>query len=151
MVRSVLPLTFPSVAEIVDWPAATNVANPAMSIVAASGFDDPHTTLEVMSFVAVSAYVPVAWNCKVVPAGAVELAGVTAIETSVAPMTVSCAVPLIFCDCVDVAVIVAGPPGEIPNAVPEELIVATAVFDEVQFTVTGAVEPSEKWPVAVNA
>ena len=77
-------------------------------------------------------------------------AGVTAIEVSAAPVTVSCAVPLIFCDCVEVAVIVMGPPARTPVTTPLALIVATAVFDDIQFTVTGPVELSEKWPVAVN-
>ena len=37
-----------------------------------------------------------------------------------------------------------------PVATPVALIVAMAVFDDIQFTVTGAVELSEKWPVAMN-
>ena len=78
--------------------------------------------------------------------------GATVIEVSVGggAATVSCAAPLILCDCVEVAVIVIGPPARIPVATPVELIVATAVFAELQFTVTGPVELSEKWPVATN-
>lgn len=76
--------------------------------------------------------------------------GVTAIEVSAAPVTVSCADPLIFCDCVEVAVIVMGPPAESAEATPDELIVAMAVFDDIQFSVTGPVELSEKCPVAVK-
>jgi len=79
-----------------------------------------------------------------VPAWAVGFGGVTAIEVSAAPVTVSCAVPLIFCDCVEVAVIVMGPPAESAEAAPVALIVAMASFDDIQFTVTGPVELSEK-------
>jgi hypothetical protein len=54
-VRSVLPLTVPSVAKIVDWPTAIRVANPAALIVAARVFEDVHVTAVVTSFVLVSA------------------------------------------------------------------------------------------------
>ena len=60
IVRSVFPLTAPSVAEIVDWPPAIKVANPAALIVAALVFEELHATAVVMSFVLASAYVPVA-------------------------------------------------------------------------------------------
>ena len=55
-----------------------------------------------------------------------------------------------FCDCVEVAVIVMGPPAVSAEATPFGLIVAMAVFDEDQLTVTGSDELSEKWPVATN-
>jgi hypothetical protein len=93
IVRTVFPLTVPCVADIVDWPPAIKVANPAALIVAAFVFEESHTTAVVMSFVLASAYVPVAWNCRVVPAGADGFAGVTAIETSAVGVTVSWAVP----------------------------------------------------------
>ena len=50
----------------------------------------------------------------------------------------------------DVAVIVIGPPAVTPDATPAAVIVAMAVFDELQFTLTGEDELSEKWPVALN-
>ena len=37
-----------------------------------------------------------------------------------------------------------------PVATPAALIVAMAVFDDIQFTATAPVELSEKWPVATN-
>jgi len=52
--------------------------------------------------------------------------------------------------CVEVAVMVIGPPAETPDARPAALMVAMAMFEEVQFTVTAPDEPSEKCPVAVN-
>jgi hypothetical protein len=55
-----------------------------------------------------------------------------------------------FGDCVEVAVMVMGPPAETPEATPAALMVAMARLDEPQFTVTEPDEPSEKWPVAVN-
>jgi hypothetical protein len=78
--------------------------------------------------------------------------GVTAIDTSVGAtaVTVSCAVPLIAPFVVDVAVIVIGPPAVTPVATPEALIVAMPVLDELQLTLTAAVLPSEKCPVAVK-
>jgi hypothetical protein len=45
---------------------------------------------------------------------------------------------------------VTGPPAETPEATPAALTVATALFEEVQFTVTVPDDPSEKCPVAVN-
>ena len=45
---------------------------------------------------------------------------------------------------------VSGPPADTPEATPAGLIVAIAMFDEVQFTAIGPDEPSEKWPVAVK-
>ena len=80
------------------------------------------------------------------------VSGATVIELSVGAVavTVSCAVPWILGVCVEVAVMVIGPPAETPDASPAALIVTTALFEEVQFTVTAPDDPSEKCPVAVN-
>ena len=62
------------------------------------------------------------------------LAGVTAIETNVAAVTVSCAVPDLLV-LGSVAVMVTGPPTATPVAMPVfRPMVATPVFDEVQLT-----------------
>jgi hypothetical protein len=53
-------------------------------------------------------------------------------------------VPLIAPLIVEVAVIVIGPPAPTPVATPEVLIVAIAVFDELQVTLTALLVPSEK-------
>ena len=58
--------------------------------------------------------------------------------------------PLIVGTCVEVAIIVMGPPAMTPDATPAALIVAMAVFEELQFTLTGEDELSEKCPVAAN-
>ena len=94
--------------------------------------------------------VPIAVNCCVSPFAIVGFAGNTEIDCSTAAVTVNCAVPLIAAFVVEVAVIVIGPPAPTPVATPELLIVAIAVFAELQFTLTGPLVPSEKWPVAVN-
>ena len=62
------------------------------------------------------------------------LAGVTAIETNAAAVTVSCAVPDLLV-LGSVAVMVTGPPAATPTATPVfKPMVAIPVFDEVQFT-----------------
>ena len=62
------------------------------------------------------------------------LAGVTAIETNAAAVTVSCAVPDLLV-LGSVAVMVTSPPAAIPVATPVfRPMVATPVFEEVQFT-----------------
>jgi hypothetical protein len=53
-------------------------------------------------------------------------------------------VPLILGVCTEVAVIAIGPPTATPDASPAALIVASAMFELAQFTVTGPAEPSEK-------
>ena len=74
---------------------------------------------------------PVAVNCSVVPALIEGLAGVTAIDTNVAAVTVSVVEPLIE---PEVAVIVVLPCVE-PVASPAALIVATLVVPELHVTV----------------
>lgn len=73
-----------------------------------------------------------ATNCSVVPFAMLGAAGVTAMDDSVAAVTVSGVVPetpLKF------AVMVTGPPTPTAVARPEVLSVATAVFEELQVTV----------------
>lgn len=90
---------------------------------------------------------PTAANCLVVPTAIEEPGGVTDIDTSVAPVTVSDAVPLTE---PEVAVIVDVPaPTPVPK--PAEVIVATLVdeLDQVRF-VNNCVLPSSKLPTALN-
>jgi hypothetical protein len=91
--------------------------------------------------------VPTAANCLVVPTAIEEAGGVTDIDISVAPVTVSDAVPLTE---PEVAVIVDVPaPTPVPR--PAEVIVATLVdeLDQVRF-VNNCVLPSSKLPIALN-
>jgi len=129
-------------------PAFTPVATPEALIVAMAVFDDVQFTLTAP--VVPSEKWPVAVNGCVSPAATLVEAGATVIVCSVAAVTVSCAVPLIAALAVEVAVMVTGPPAFTPVATPEVLIVAIVLSDEVQFTLTAPVVPSEKWPVAVN-
>ncbi len=146
-VSGVEPLTDPKVALMVVLPAATLEARPCALMVAAAALDDVQVTVEVMSWVLLSLKVPVAVNCLVVPTAMLEFAGVTAMETSVAAVTVSDAVPLTP---PDVAVMVAVPvPVLLAN--PMESMLATEVEDEDQVReVSNCVLPSSKLPTAVN-
>ena len=83
-VSVVFPFTLPSVTVIVVVPAETPVANPPALIVATPGLPEFHVTWLVTFCVLPSEYVPVAVNCCVVPLPMPGLAGVTAIEVSVA-------------------------------------------------------------------
>jgi hypothetical protein len=99
-VSSVEPLMLPLVAEIVEVPAPTAVAKPVTLIVATVPVPDAHTAL-VSTCVELSLNVPVAVNCCVAPLVIEGIAGVTAIDTSVAGFTVSVAallgtVPAVF-------------------------------------------------------
>ena len=135
------------VAEMVVFaPPVKPVAKPPAVIEAASVFDEAHTTRAVRSCVLLSENVPVAVNCWFCPTTTVGFAGVTAMETSATgAVTVNCAVPLIVVGCVDVAVIVTGPPAVTPVATPvAAIIVAIPVLLDDQVTVTGPVDPSEK-------
>lgn len=129
-VRLVVPVTDPSTALMVVLPAATLLTNPALLMLAAAGLDEPHSTEAVTSCELPSLKLAVAVNCLVVLAGMLELAGVTVTELTVAPVTVSAAVPLTE---PEAAVIVAVP---VPTAVaiPAELMVATVVAEEDHVT-----------------
>jgi len=146
-VSGVEPLTDPKVALMVVLPVATLVARPCALMLAAAEFDDVQITVVVMSCVLLSLKVPVAVNCLVVPTAMVELAGVTAIETRVAAVTVRDAVPLTD---PEVALMVAVPvPVLLAN--PVESMLATDVEDEDQVReVNNCVLPSSKLPTAVN-
>src|SRR5262245_44402286 len=101
-------------------PAVKPAASPWELIVAWAGEDEVQTTTAETSCVLESLNVPVAVNCFVVSGAIVEFAGVTAMETRLAPVTVSEAVPLTE---PEVAVIVAVPV-PIPVVKPLELTVA---------------------------
>jgi hypothetical protein len=86
----VVPLIDPDAALIVTGPPAfTPVARPVGLIVTSVASDELQVTEFVRFCVEVSLNVPVAVNCCVFPAGIEGFAGVTAIDTSVAFVTVS--------------------------------------------------------------
>ena len=74
-------------ARIVVVPCITAVANPVPVIVATDCLVEDQVTELVRFCVLPSVYVPVAVNCTVRPLAAEGLAGVTAMETSLAGVT----------------------------------------------------------------
>jgi len=134
------------VAEMVVFvPPVKPVAWPPVVMEAESVFDEAHTTDAVRSCVLLSENVPVAVNCWVCPTTTVGFAGVTAMDTSAGAVTVNCAVPPIVVVCVDVAVIVTGPPAVTPVAKPvAALTVAIPVLPDDHVTVTAPLDPSAK-------
>src|SRR5277367_5122416 len=147
-VRTVEPLIAPDVALIVEVPTPAPVARPAVVIVAVVVVPEDQVTLDVRFCVEPSLNVPVAVNCCVAPLVIDGFAGATAIDCSVAAVTVSSVEPEIDDD---VAVIVEVPTPA-PVASPDALIVAIAVVPEDQVTldVRFCVVPSLNVPVAVN-
>jgi hypothetical protein len=146
-VRPVEPLIELKVAVTSVLPVATLVASPWPLTVATAGFEELQTTDAEISSVLLSLKEPVAVNCLVVPTAIVELAGVTAMDTKVAPVTVSDAVPLTEAE---VAVIVVVP---VPMLVASPLAstVATELEEDVQVTDGKSwVLPSSKLPTALN-
>jgi hypothetical protein len=102
-----------------------------------------------------SEYVPVATNCWVAPTGMPALSGVTAMDTSVIPVTVNVVLPEIS---PDVAVIIVGPKAPVINEVasplkPAALLMVAIVWtEELQVTddVRSCVGPAVYVPVAIN-
>lgn len=94
------PEMLPDAAVIVVEPAAADVANPlepnALLMAATSALDEFQVTVVVKSCVVLSENVPVATNCRFVPLTMLGLVGVTAIDTSVAGVTVTIVDPDTF-------------------------------------------------------
>jgi len=93
-VSSVELLTVPEVAVMFAVPIATLCASPPLLIVAVEGVSEDHVAVPVRFCVLLSVNVPVAVNCWLVPFAIDGAAGVTAIETSTAEVTVSVVDPL---------------------------------------------------------
>jgi hypothetical protein len=140
-VRVVLPLTLPSVPEIVVVPAATLDARPPAAMVAAAVFVELQTTWVVRSWFEPSVYVPVAVNCWPTPAATLGLTGVTAIDVSAAGSTVSVVLPLTLPSVAEIVVV----PAASVDARPPAAMVAAVVFVDAQTTcvVRSCVELSE--------
>ena len=141
-VRTVDPTIAPDVALIVLVPTAAAVASPVTETGAPV---DDHVTDPVRFCVVLSVKVPVAVNCCVRPLAIDGFAGVTAIDTSVAWVTVRTVDPTIAPDValmvlVPTAAAVASPVTETGAPVDDH------VTDPVRFCVLLSV----KVPVAVN-
>jgi len=134
-VNSIELLTPPELAVTVVVPIPLLCASPAVLIVAVAVVSEDHVAELVRSFVVPSVNVPVAVNCCVVPRAIDGVAGVTAIETSAAALTVNVVDPVTE---PEVAVMFAIPwPWLLANPWEPEvlLIVATAVASELHCTV----------------
>ena len=133
-------------------PVATLVANPCLLlvllIVAAAVLSELHCAVAVMSCVLPSVNVPVAENCFVVPRGITGIAGVTAIDTSVAGLTLSVVVPVIE----PKVALTLVPPTAALVASPGLFTLAMAELAVLQITelVTSRVLPSLYVPVALS-
>lgn len=152
-VAVVLALTEPEVAEIVTAPRARAVASPPPAIDTSLVFDETHVTELVMSCRLPSENVPAATYCRWVPKDKTASAGVIAIETNVALVTVT--VRLAVDEMLPELAEIVETPGESPlakPAMPPTLMLATATFPEVQLTdeVISCRVPSLKEPIALN-
>ncbi len=134
-VRVVDPLMVPAVAVIVVCPSDTLAACPMAGAVALTaaipGVDEFHDTEVVTSRVLPSLYVAVAANCWLVPRAMEAFAGVTAMESMVAGVTVRLLEPLMD---PELAVIVAFPTA-VAMTSPVAETVAVAVGEEFHIAV----------------
>lgn len=137
-VRTPLPCTLPEFAEMVEVPAATPVARPALLMVAAAGFPLVHVTVEVQFEVVPFEEVQVAVYCWVpVPAAMEAVAGETAMLVVVGAVTVT----VLVADCPpDVAVMTVVPaatpvtrPAPLTDAVPGVLLDQVTVEAQLEF------------------
>src|ERR1035441_5592909 len=129
-VNTVDPLTAPEVALIELVPTNTPLANPPAVMVATPVVADAQVTEAVRSCVLLSLKVPVAVNCRVAPLVMDGLAGVTAMDCSVAAVTVNTVDPL---TAPEVALIELVPTAT-PLANPPAVMVATEVVADAQVT-----------------
>ena len=124
-------VTVPCVAVIVVVPKVTPVATPDVLIVAIAVLEEFHVTFDVRFWVVWLLNVPVAvYGCDV-PAAIDAVAGVTAIDTNTAGVTVRITPGEVMLPCV--AVIVVAPTAT-PVAIPEVLIVAVGVLEDAHVT-----------------
>jgi hypothetical protein len=122
----------PDVAEMLELPLAALVAKPwlpaALLMVATEPSDESQWTEPVMPCALPSLKVPVAANCSVVPRGMVWIAGVMAMETNVAGVTVKVDEPPMPA----AAALIVVWPVDALVASPLALAVATDGADELQ-------------------
>ena len=127
-------MTVPDVAPMVVVPAPELVAKPEPLTTATPLLEELQVAVAVMSCVLPSLNVPVAANCWVVPSAIDGLAGLIAIETKTAAVTVSVVEPVTEPEATPI--VVAPTPALVARpAVPAELLmVATLGAVEVHCT-----------------
>ena len=151
-VSVVVPEIFPERAVIVVVPAATGVALPLLPAVLLMVATDEAVELQVTDavifWVELLENVPVAVNCSVVPKATLGFAGVTAMETNVAAVTVR----VVEAEMVPDTAVIVVVPAATGVAMPVLLTVATDEAVELQVTdvVIFWFELFENVPVAVN-
>ena len=131
IVSIAMPLIDPEPAAMVVVPTVTPLASPAAETVAIAGAEELHVTDVVTFCEEPSLKVPAAVNCCFVPSAIDWFAGVTAIDTSTAGLTVRVAEPLTPADVAAIVVL----PTLTPATVPLLETVATAGDEELQVTV----------------
>ena len=129
-VKVVFPDLLPDVAVMTAVPAATPVARPVGFIVATLIVPEAQVTDAVISTDVPSEYVPVAVNCLVRPATTLGFTGVTAIDESVAAVTVK----VVFPDLLPDVAVMSDVPAVTPVARPLGLTMATPVVPDDQVT-----------------
>ena len=138
-VRVVAEMTPPNVAVMVLVPAAAEVARPleptALLTVATEVVADAQVTEVVTSWVELSAYVPVAVNCCVVPSAISGFVGVTVVEINAAGDTVNVTGAEVMAPIAAVIPLVPAATGLTRPLEPVALlIVATEVVTDAQVT-----------------
>jgi hypothetical protein len=155
-VKPVEPETVPNVAVMVTAPWLSELASPlepdALLIETTPVLEELQVTAVVSGCVELSVYVPVAANSRPVPFAMLGFAGITAMETSVAGVTVKPVEPEIV---PNVAVMVTAPwLSELARPLePDALLIETTpMLEELQVAelVRSCVELSVYVPVAAN-
>jgi hypothetical protein len=129
-----VPVEDPIAAEIVVVPTLSAVARPLTVIEATLEADDFQVTTPVMFCVVPSENVPTAVNCWATPSAIFAFVGETAIEDTVADVTVRVAEPEIEPDVAEIVVLPADSAWASPCSAVALLMLATAVFDEFHAT-----------------
>lgn len=129
--NDVEPVTELRVALMLAFPGAIAVARAEPSTVATATLSDTQVTSRVMTWLVESLNDPVAVYASLVPAGMVRAVGVTAMEVTVALVTVRSAEALSAPTAALIVAVRAVRPLAIPFVFP---MAATAVSDEVQVT-----------------
>lgn len=147
-----MPFTPFQLAMIVVVPGATELASPLLPIVATFTFGDVQLTSAVRFCVEPSLKLPVAVKRCEVPSGMLGLAGVIVIESRVALVTVSVAIPTCPANSAVIVAVPAAFPVARPLFPPLSFTVATDAGDDVHNAdcVRSCVLPSANDPIARN-
>jgi hypothetical protein len=133
-VSSVIPRVPPTLAVISAVPLATVEANPEAFMVTTDKSSEDHVAVFVTSFVVLSLKVPIAVNCCDVPSAIERSAGVTAIETRAAGVTVNVVEPETPADVAEIELVPAATVVANPCDPAALLIVAIPVLLELHWT-----------------